>query len=206
MTEKMNEMLNEFFIVEQTDTRQATKVRHPFSEILLILVIGFANGHNNVHDCLCFAEDNEDFFKEILPFNNGLPSDDTMYRVLSIISPNVLDNLLTAWVKDIKDDVISIDGKTLRRSRFKSGIPVHTVNAYSKENDACVGQKNVNGKGHEREGVKYLLNNLKLEGKIVTTDALSTNDDIIKLILKRKADYLLPVKSNRRARVHGITI
>ena len=194
---ELQSLLDEFFVIDTFDTREQYKVRHSFSEILLILVIGMTCGHNTIYDCLCFAEDNFDFFKNILPFDNGLPSKDTMYRVLSVIEPKNLDLLLTKWIKDIKDDIISIDGKTLRRSRFKTGTPVHTINACSEAN-GCIAQDSVRGKGHEREGVKNILENINIKGKLITTDALSTNDDIIKLILKKKGDYLLPVKQNRK--------
>ena len=42
-----------------------------------------------------------------------------------------------------------------------------------------------------------LLEKLKLEGCVVTAEALNTQVETIKAILKGKADYVLPVKENQ---------
>ena len=194
----LDKMLNEFLIIEQTDTRQQIKVRHKMSEILLILVIGVAAGYDTPYECLCFAIDNKEDFESILPFENGFPSKDTLYRTLALIKPKYLEKLLQLFVEDIQNDVISIDGKTIKGSKFRNDSQLHLVNAYSDGNSTCIGQVITKGKGNELSGVKELLKNLNLKNKIITTDALSSNNEIINLIIKNKGDFLLPIKENRK--------
>ena len=43
-----------------------------------------------------------------------------------------------------------------------------------------------------------LLEKLNLKNCVVTADALNTQVDTIKAILKGKADYVLPVKENQK--------
>lgn len=195
----LEKMLNEFYIIDKTDIRQTNKVRHKISEILLILVIGVAAGYDTPYECLCFAYDNEKYFKTILPYDNGFPSKDTLYRTLAIIKPKVLEKLLTMFVNDIEDDIISLDGKTVKGSKFRNDSQLHLVNAYSNGNNTCIGQSITKGKGNELIGIKDLLKSLNIRNKIITTDALSTHNDIIKLIIDKEADFLLPVKENRKS-------
>ena len=193
-----------FTIIDNDDYRQQTKVRHKLSEILLILVLGVAAGYDTPYECLCFAMDNEEKFKQILPFENGFPSKDTVYRTLSLIKPKYMEKLLTMFVEDFQNDIISLDGKTIKCSKFRNDSQLHLVNAYSYKNCTCIGQAITKGKGNELKGIKELLNNLNIKDKVITTDALSTHDDIIKLIISKHADFLLPVKENRKTMFNDI--
>ena len=193
-----------FTIIDNDDYRQQTKVRHKLSEILLILVLGVAAGYDTPYECLCFAMDNGEEFKQILPFENGFPSKDTVYRTLALIKPKYMEKLLTIFVEDFQNDIISLDGKTIKCSKFRNDSQLHLVNAYSYKNCTCIGQAITKGKGNELKGIKELLSNLNIKDKVITTDALSTHDDIIKLIISKHADFLLPVKENRKTMFNDI--
>jgi len=50
---------------------------------------------------------------------SGIPSHDTFRRLFSLLSPEAFEHFFTEWVQDIAglvQDVIAIDGKTLRHS------------------------------------------------------------------------------------------
>ena len=60
-------------------------------------------------------------------------------------------------------------------------------------------QKRVDGKTNEIKIVKPLLDDLNIEGKVITADALLTQVDIAKYIVEdRKADYTFTVKDNQK--------
>jgi predicted transposase YbfD/YdcC len=61
----------------------------------------------------------------------------------------------------------------------------------------CIGQLRVETKKNEIKGIPDLLDWLDLEGAVVTTDAIGCQKDIIKKILGKGADFVLPVKDNQ---------
>jgi hypothetical protein len=58
--------------------------------------------------------------QKFLDLPNGIPSDDTLGRVVEKLEPKVLEQKLTQWVKQligsVVEQVIPIDGKSLRAS------------------------------------------------------------------------------------------
>lgn len=64
----------------------------------------------------------QDWFKETLhmKLENGVPSHDTMQRVWGMIEPEEFESCFRSWVSSVcrttEGEIISIDGKTLRRS------------------------------------------------------------------------------------------
>lgn len=65
------------------------------------------------------------------------------------------------------------------------------------ENNLVLGQVRVNEKSNEITAIPELLENLMIEGNIITIDAMGTQTDIAKKIIKNGADYILAVKENQ---------
>jgi predicted transposase YbfD/YdcC len=62
-----------------------------------------------------------------------------------------------------------------------------------------IGQIACQGKGHELEGVRQLIEQLPLEGNLVVGDALQCQRDICARVVEGGGDYLVPVKKNQPA-------
>ena len=64
-----------------------------------------------------------DWFQNRGLLENGVPVDDTIARIISRICPEQLQTCFIEWMKAIEHEtdkkVITIDGKTLRRSFYK---------------------------------------------------------------------------------------
>lgn len=71
------------------------------------------------------------------------------------------------------------------------------MNVYSNNYGFSLIQDYITEKSNEIPMGPKLLEQLQLEDYIVTADALNTQVDTIKAILKGKADYVIPVKENQ---------
>jgi hypothetical protein len=97
----------------------------------------------------------------------------------------------------VRGDVITIDGKCLRRSHDKSNNKSanYMVSACSHDNQITLGQVKVDEKSSEITALPALLENLDTKDAIVTTDALNTQKKSANSIVEKGADYLSALKS-----------
>ena len=95
-------------------------------------------------------------------------------------------------------NLISIDGKTLRKSFDKASgkSPIHMVSAFAAASKLVLGQQKISDKSNEITAIPKLLELLALEGMIVSIDAMGTQKEIARKIREKKADYVLALKGN----------
>jgi predicted transposase YbfD/YdcC len=94
---------------------------------------------------------------------------------------------------------VALDGKTSRgASNTRGGHKVHLFAALVHGTRAVIAQRGVDAKTNEIPQVKPLLDDLDLNGKIITADALHTQTATATYIVEDKhADYILQVKGNQ---------
>ena len=99
----------------------------------------------------------------------------------------------------VDEDVIAIDGKTLRRSYDKSRRrgAIHVISAFSTMNGVVLGQLKTAEKSNDITAMPALLKIIDLKDKIVTTDAMGCQENFAEKIRKKEGDYLLAVKGNQ---------
>lgn len=95
-----------------------------------------------------------------------------------------------------------MDGKTSNGSARSNGInkdveTANTMSIYSNNYGISLIQDYISDKTNEIPMGPKLLGQLQLNGCVVTADALNTQVETIKAILKGKADYVLPAKENQ---------
>jgi len=142
--------------------------------------------------------------KRYIGLKNGVPSHDTIQRVMSSIEPKYIQGLVEIWNEFLNrgegeklKEILSIDGKTMRGSGNKNKEALHVVSAWSKERGVCFGQRSAAGKGQEIVMIKGLLDVISVKDQIVTIDAIGTQTAIAEKIIKKKGDYVLAVKDNQ---------
>jgi hypothetical protein len=88
------------------------------------------------------------------------------------------------------DEVIAIDGKTLRRSHDRKGGlgPLHIVSAWATRNGLVLGQQATDAKSNEITAIPELLEVLLLTGCIVTIDAMGCQKKIAQQIRDQGGD------------------
>ena len=185
-----------------TDPRIERCKKHELMDILFLAVssvIAGAEGWEGIED---FGHLKIDWLRQYLPFKNGIPRHDTIARVICRLDSNEVETAFQAWISSLIEvtgtDVISIDGKTARRS-FQTKdrkTALHTVSAWSSQHKLVLGQTAVDNKSNEITAIPELLNLLDIENSIITLDAMGCQKDIAKQIIQKKGDYILALKGN----------
>lgn len=170
--------MNECFFDEIEDSRQDWKVEHSLGEILTVVMCGVSAGERTVHGICAFARIKERWLREEvgLPLPHGLPSYDTVRRVLGILDPRRFQDAFVRWVErevgTVRGGYAGVDGKSVRGSGRGEVAPLHLLGAYSHELGVVLGQRECGrDKGNEITECPRLLDALKIRGAVVTADA-----------------------------------
>ena len=208
-----NEGIKDMILIvkKQEDTRDAPNIRHKMEDIILIVLFAILAKCNEWTEIESFAKKKEKWLKKHLELPNGIPSHDTIQRVISLLDPNSLYadtiNYLIEKINTLSSsnerDILSMDGKTSNGSKRSTGKNkeeqvVNTMSVYSTNYGISLVQDYISEKTNEIPMGPKLLEKLNLKNCVVTADALNTQVDTIKAILKGKADYVLPVKENQK--------
>ena len=188
------------FFTDLEDPRIDRKKLYPMSEILLTTLCAVISGAEGWQDIENFGKAKIDFLKKHLAFENGIPSDDTFRRFFRAIDPNKFQENFLNWVNSLnfkKGEIISIDGKSSRRSRDNDQKALHLISAFASESRIVLGQKKVDGKTNEITEIPELLNWLDLKESVVTIDAMGCQTKIASQIINQGGDYVLALKGNQ---------
>lgn len=187
-----------------TDPRIERTKEHKLIDIVTIALCGMLCGADNWVAMEMYANSKKEWLEQFLELPNGIPSHDTLARVIGRIDPKEFEQCFRDWLKEIAKlipgEVISIDGKTLKHSDSK-GIgkkAIHLVNAWANEQRLVLAQTKVNEKSNEITAIPELIEVLELSGCIVTIDAMGTQTQIARLINEKEADYCLALKGNHK--------
>lgn len=187
-------------LMEVQDPRKPScNFRHSLPTIILISLVGVLCGAKDWEEIVQCAEGMIDWIQRYVDTSNGIPSTQTIKRLMSLIPTESLKRLLEnlrSTLSENGEDIIAIDGKTLRGSRGwnEENRPLHLLHAWSTEHGICLGQLSVDEKSNEITAIPKLIESLELKGTIVTTDALNTQKTTAVAIIDKGANYILPVK------------
>jgi predicted transposase YbfD/YdcC len=184
------------------DPRQAKKVEHDLVEVLVVAVCAVLAGADDFVEIEEWAKEKRVWLRQYLRLENGIPSHDTFGRIFAAIEAQAFGAAFRRWVSSVvpalaKDEVVSIDGKTSRRSGKLGATPLHLVSAFAAGAGLVLGQQATAEKSNEKTAIPELLASLALEGCIVTIDAMGTQPNIAQAIRDRGAHYILSVKDNQ---------
>ncbi|RPJ75460.1 MAG: ISAs1 family transposase [Alphaproteobacteria bacterium] len=178
---------------------------HNFYDILVIAVLGTICGADGWTEICEFAKARFDWLKTFLALPHGIPSHDTFGRVFSLLDAETFESCFLTWIAslsiDLKKEIISIDGKSLRGSHDskKGQKMLHVVSAWASENRMLLGQVRTEEKSNEITAIPELLDMIDVEGSIVTIDAMGCQQEIAKKIVGKGADFVLSLKENQPA-------
>jgi predicted transposase YbfD/YdcC len=175
-------------------------------EAVTIIILGSFCGLRNVSQIHQWAANPRvsEFLREEFGIEN-VPCYYWLLCLLKIIEPKSLGRCFIQWVESILPEgveglTVSLDGKTIcstaKMERYES--PLHIVSAQIAELGITFGQQAVEGKSNEIPAVRELLKLLNIKGCMVVADALHCQKETAKVVLERKADYLLSVKDNQQ--------
>jgi predicted transposase YbfD/YdcC len=180
---------------------RASNARHDLLEVIFVALAATLCGAEDCTDMAAFASAKLSVLREVVNLASGAPSHDTFSRVFRLLDPQAFEAAFarfTAAFAGALEGVVAIDGKALRGAyaRGRKATPLHLVNVWAADKRLVIGQRLAPGRG-EVAGVIEVLALLRLDGCIVTADALHCRPDTARAILAAGADYALVLKGNR---------
>ena len=188
---------------ELDDPRIERNKRHTLLDIVAIAICGVLSGADTWVDIAEYGMTKEGWLRTFLALPNGIPSHDTFGRVFARLDPDQFQRCFARWVQAMfphcTDDVIAIDGKTLRGSRDRAQeVPaIHMVSAWAAENRLVLAQLDVDTQSNEITAIPDLLPLLDIRGSTVTIDAIGCQTAIVEQIIAHGGNYVLAVKENQ---------
>src|SRR3954447_20381088 len=85
------------------DPRVERTRKHPLVNILFIAVCGVLSGANSFASIQEFGTDRREWFARFLDLSNGIPSDDTIGRVLARLDPAEFEKALLSWIQAVQE-------------------------------------------------------------------------------------------------------
>lgn len=205
--------LQSFMIIfkNQNDVRMQGKIKHLMSDIIMISFLAILARCDGWDEISMFAISKEKWLKSFLELPNGIPSHDTIQRVISLLNPETLYNSCINFLiekiddltkKDNKKDVLSMDGKvTTGSGRNKENSEeikaLNTMSIYSHNYGVSLVQDYIE-KSNEIPMGPELIKKLDLTNCILTADALNTQKETVKAIKEAHGDYVLALKNNQK--------
>jgi predicted transposase YbfD/YdcC len=200
----------ENFFAEVSDPRIERSKSHRLLDILFIAVAGTIAGCEGPSDIAEFARTQLAWCRKFVPLAGGVPSHDTIGRVLALMKPQEFQQAFVDWIAALVSDsqaeneqpcFVPIDGKTLRGSHSarERAQPLHLVSAWATRQGMLLGQVAVDEKSNEITAIPRLLAMLELHGAIISIDAMGCQKEIAQQIVDQGGDYVLSVKDNQPA-------
>lgn len=201
------------------DPRSTINRKHLLGDLIVICILAVIAGADGPKAIGIWAESNAAWLKERLPLPHGIPSHDTIGRLLAALKPSAFQSCFDAWISSLRlttqedqqdssqGERIAIDGKTLRRSHDRGrGLgPLHMVSAWSVERGISLGQLATDEKSNEIRAIPELIEQLEITGATVTIDAAGCQKSIAKKIVDGGGDYVLALKGNQE-KLHKATM
>jgi predicted transposase YbfD/YdcC len=195
------------------DPRSSVNRKHLLGDLIVISICAVIAGADGPKAIGVWATSNKEWLKQHLELPYGIPSHDTIGRLLALLKPAAFQTCFQNWIRTLrtgdesatgeptsgKQEVIAIDGKALRRSHDRKHNlgALFLVSAWSVEHGVSLGQLATEEKSNEITAIPELIDNIDVSGAIVTIDAAGCQKAIAAKIVDGGGDYVLSLKGNQ---------
>jgi hypothetical protein len=179
---------------ELDDPRISPATRHQLLDIVAIALCAVICGADTWVEVEAFGRAKEAWLRTFLALPHGMPSHDTFGRVFAALDPEQFERGFRSWVAAVvkltAGAVVAVDGKTLRRShdRSQGKEALVLVSAWAEANRLLLGQVAVPAGSNEIPVIPAVVQQLALEGCLVTVDAIGCQSAIATQITEQGAD------------------
>jgi predicted transposase YbfD/YdcC len=197
------------------DPRQSSGKRYSLVAILSVAVAAMLCGFKSYSAIAQWGHIYGQNLAEALGFKDGkTPCAATFYNLFSRIDKQEVEQKLGAWAETLQTlcqqedycEAASIDGKTVRGSKKQGAPAAHLLSAVGHRLGLTLFEVAVEDKTNEIGAVGELLEALALKDKLITLDALLTQQEVAQKIVEAGGDYVMVVKANQAgllAKVEG---
>ena len=195
------------YFSELDDPRQDGKVLYPLKEILFLVFVAVLSCAESWKLIVKFGKIKLELLRKYYPYEHGIPSASTLCTVMSSLdkgSLEILFNNLFTNLDNCPQELIAIDGKSLKASKRVNEKAMHMLNAYATKRGIVIAQKTVDGKTNEITALPELLDEMDIKGCVISTDAMGCQKKVTSKIIAKEADYMLAVKANHLNLLHDI--
>jgi predicted transposase YbfD/YdcC len=196
---------------ECDDYRDPDRLSYPLVEILYLTFCASVCGCESFQEIVDFGELKLSWLRKFLPYENGIPSHDTVNTILSVLNTKQLEKVLAGFceysIKLPGGTVINIDGKKIRRSatikeqqtkKTEGGKQsIIMVNAFCSVFNSCLASVRVSSKSGEKNALEDILQFLDLSHCLLTFDAGYCYTDVTDRVILSQADYVIGLKENQ---------
>lgn len=185
------------------DPRIERNKKHQLIDIIVLSVCAVCSGANGWEAIEEFGREKQEWLRQFVALENGIPSHDCINYVLARLSPTAFRECFMSWTKSVMKtcpgEIIALDGKTARGSRDRKNDknPLHMVSAWACQQRLVLGQEAIDDKSNEITAIPKLLKLLEIKGCIVTIDAMGCQRAIARQIIEQEGDYVLGLKGNQ---------
>jgi len=186
------------------DPRQPGNLTYKLEHIFFIILSAMLAGANSINQISIFAKAKTRWIKSLIPIET-IPSYGIFWWILVKIKPEFLRQLLSEWLdnlpNDLKNQILSMDGKCLRGTQSSATLnpTLHLVSLFVADAGIILAQQPVEDKSNEITAIPKILDQINIEGAIITSDAMGCQKNIAKLITDKSADYVFALKGNQES-------
>lgn len=182
---------------------RASNARYPLMEVIIVALAATLCGARTCTEMAQFGHSRSDVLRKLLKLEHGTPSHDTFSAVFRALDPQAFQAALGKFADAFNRQLgryktIAIDGKALRGAyrRGERSTPMQLVNVWANAAGMALAQTKAPNR-NEFAGALEALALLRLDGAIVTSDALHCSAITAQLIRDRGGHYVLALKANR---------
>jgi len=208
---EVESILDYFQLLE--DPRSTVNRKHLLGDLIVVSICAVIAGADGPKAIGIWALSNQAWRVQHLELPNGIPSHDTIGRLLALLKPEAFQTCFKKWIEALTEPasqgsmdtmvnpqkMIAIDGKALRRSHDRKNKlgALFLVSAWSVENGVSLGQLATEAKSNEITAIPELIKNIEVSGAVVTIDAAGCQKDIAAQIIDAGGDFIFSLKGNQ---------
>ncbi len=195
-------------LVGLPDSRHAKGKRYALVPVLTIVILALLNNQNSIRQIGNWAQGLDRPMRRRLGLRRGqVPSYSTIRRVLFALDAEKLARALAEWLEQVLSQLnlpatveaqaLAIDGKTLRGSASDTTPALQVLSASFAYLRSVLDSCAIPAETNELGALPQLFENLVLEGRVVTLDALYTQREVAATIARKGGDYVMRTKANQ---------
>jgi predicted transposase YbfD/YdcC len=184
-----------------TDKRKARGKRYSLTTVLMIIMLAKISGANTPTEIAEWGNHHRKELECLLQVKLKRSPEKSTYR--RVLAYQVYECEIERLVREYNQqgeqgDIYALDGKALRgMSKREDGTSEYALSVYDVKTGKTLSQVQVGSKENEITRAPEAIRMAKIKGKVLTSDALHTQQRLSRQILVEQGDYLFPVKENQ---------